>query len=144
MTDLRQLLSRAHAHCPLALQAEIEAALAVSKRATRLPEDWRPSPQLMNWAAAERPDISCTAQVDAFSDYWRSKAGKDGAKLDWDATFRNWIRNCRTVYKPAPPPERPQSPQRVAEVRRRELGPANPAILQMLDGLASKLHINRR
>ena len=26
-------------------------------------------------------------------DYWISKPGKDGLKLDWRATFRNWVRS---------------------------------------------------
>ena len=29
----------------------------------------------------------------AFRDYWISKPGRDGKKLDWRATFRNWLRN---------------------------------------------------
>jgi hypothetical protein len=138
MSDLRALLLRASVYCPSGLQEEIDAALAVTKRAKRLPDDWRPSPELMNWAIKERPDISCTAQVDAFRDYWMAKAGKDGAKLDWDATFRNWIRNCRTVYKTLPP-ERTPSPQQVAIVRR-QMEPVNPKVLQMLDDVAAKLH----
>ena len=27
-----------------------------------------------------------------FADHWRAKPGKDGAKLDWRATWRNWCR----------------------------------------------------
>lgn len=42
-------------------------------------------------------DLLCI--FDTFKDYWISKAGKDGVKLDWFATWRNWIR--RQEVKPA-------------------------------------------
>ena len=29
-----------------------------------------------------------------FKDFWRAKPGKDGMKLDWNATFRNWMRRA--------------------------------------------------
>lgn len=141
MTDPRALLQLAHPYCPPALQAEIEAALAVSKRATRLPDGWRPCPALMNWASAERPDLSITGQVEAFSDFWRAKAGKDATKLDWDATFRNWIRNCRTVYKPVPAPDRTPTPTQVAAKRKVE-PTVSPAIQQLLGDFAAKMRIN--
>lgn len=33
-------------------------------------------------------------EADKFRDYWTAKAGKDAAKLDWLATWRNWCRNA--------------------------------------------------
>ena len=27
-----------------------------------------------------------------FRDFWHAKAGKDAAKIDWDATWRGWCR----------------------------------------------------
>lgn len=29
-----------------------------------------------------------------FADYWHAKAGRDAAKLDWSATWRNWCRKA--------------------------------------------------
>lgn len=66
-----------------------------AKKATRLPKDWEPSPELVNWATAERPDLDLKVATESFVDFWVAKAGKDGAKLDWVATYRNWIRNQR-------------------------------------------------
>jgi hypothetical protein len=31
--------------------------------------------------------------IEGFCDYWKGRPGAGGLKLDWDATFRNWIRN---------------------------------------------------
>lgn len=64
-------------------------------RASRLSPDWQPSDELCAWARSERPDLNIAAQVDAFRDYWIAKPGSSGTKLDWDATFRNWVRNCK-------------------------------------------------
>jgi hypothetical protein len=30
---------------------------------------------------------------DQFKDYWISQAGQKGVKLDWFATWRNWVRS---------------------------------------------------
>ncbi len=57
-----------------------------------LPDDWKA------WAQQERPDISDPAIrriADSFKDFWLSKPGKDGTKLDWPAVWRNWIRRER-------------------------------------------------
>lgn len=27
-----------------------------------------------------------------FADYWRGRSGKDGVKINWEATWRNWVR----------------------------------------------------
>ena len=32
-----------------------------------------------------------------FADFWHAKAGKDACKLDWLATWRNWIRNQKAT-----------------------------------------------
>ena len=64
-------------------------------RGTRLPADWTPSESLLDWAKETRSDLDLGNTIESFRDFWLSKAGKDGAKLDWDATFRNWVRNQR-------------------------------------------------
>lgn len=61
-------------------------------RGSRLPADWQPSEILKAWAAKERPDLNIQPIVEKFSDYWRGIPGSRGCKLDWDATFRNFIR----------------------------------------------------
>lgn len=54
---------------------------------TDLPADWRA------WCDTERPDLDPVAVWARFRDHWVAKAGKDGVKLDWLATWRNWVRN---------------------------------------------------
>lgn len=66
-------------------------------RGTRLPQDWLPDDSLKAWASNERPDLDMPSTVESFRDYWSAKAGKDATKTDWDATFRNWVRNQRNA-----------------------------------------------
>ncbi|NID06629.1 hypothetical protein HBF26_17170 [Luteibacter jiangsuensis] len=67
---------------------------ASPKRGKRLPDDWQPSPALIAWAGSDHPQVDLRIEVPKFCDYWHDKAGKDATKLDWDGTFRNWIRTA--------------------------------------------------
>lgn len=70
-------------------------ASAAKKRGTRLPDDWVPSFALKKWALDETNNQASflVTEVFKFKDYWKACSGQKGVKLDWDATFRNWIRN---------------------------------------------------
>jgi uncharacterized protein YdaU (DUF1376 family) len=61
-------------------------------RGTRLPADWKPSDDQIAFCKAERPDLHPVATGDRFRDYWIAQPGSKGVKLDWDATWRNWVR----------------------------------------------------
>ena len=65
------------------------------KRATRIPEGFTPSPEVIEAMRAECPRVDLEAENRKFVDYWSAKAGKDATKLDWDATWRNWIRRAK-------------------------------------------------
>lgn len=75
-----------------------EVTRTPEKRASRfalrqLPEDWAV------FCTTERPDLDPGTTFQRFSDYWQSKAGKDGRKLDWTATWRNWCRSERPPHR---------------------------------------------
>ncbi len=61
-------------------------------RGSRLPANWVPNKELADWSKAERPDLDLRKVLEEFRDYWTSVAGSKGVKLDWDATWRNWVR----------------------------------------------------
>jgi len=63
-------------------------------RGSRLPPDWTPEGDY------DREEL------ERFRDYWIAKAGKDGVKLDWQATWRNWLRNSKQ-WKPTHPIAKP-------------------------------------
>lgn len=74
-------------------QAAQPKTTAPRKRGCRLPENWEPSEETKAWAMTERKDLDIQRVLDSFTDYWRAKTGSAATKLDWDATFRNWVRN---------------------------------------------------
>ena len=64
-----------------------------------LPEEWD------KFCKTERPDLKPVEVWNQFKDYWIAQGGQKGAKLDWFATWRNWVRNqkvqaVRTIDKP--------------------------------------------
>ncbi len=67
------------------------------KRGTRLPEDWELETEWGRWAEKERrwPPDRIVQTAERFKDFWISKPGTAGLKLDWFATWRNWVRNER-------------------------------------------------
>ena len=64
-------------------------------RATRLPAPFVLESEWREWAKAHRPDLDPDLTAAKFADYWHAKPTKDGRKLDWLATWRNWVREER-------------------------------------------------
>lgn len=60
-------------------------------RATRLPDQDLPD-AWRDFCQTERPDLVPDQTYAKFRDYWTAKPGKAGTKLDWLATWRNWVR----------------------------------------------------
>jgi hypothetical protein len=81
------------------------------KRARRLADDWALPASWGRWALNEGySEATIRLQADTFSDFWRAKGGKDAAKLDWEATWRNWMRKIpksggRNFGTPSPKPK---------------------------------------
>jgi hypothetical protein len=56
-----------------------------------------PPPEWIAYCELARPDLNAKEVFAGFRDYWIAKAGKEGIKLDWLATWRNWVRNQKGV-----------------------------------------------
>jgi uncharacterized protein YdaU (DUF1376 family) len=65
---------------------------SVIARGTRLPMDWSPRPE----------DGQNDEELAKFKDHYAAVAGAKGVKLDWDATWRNWLRNSKQWKGNAP------------------------------------------
>lgn len=78
------------------------APSGASPKGTRIPSDWQLTPELAQWATTERPGFPVMAEAAKFRDYWTAKTGKDATKTDWDATWRNWVRNARLPGQASP------------------------------------------
>lgn len=88
---------------PIKEPEEVEAppsappAAKPDPRGSRLPPEWQPSPADVAYAA-ER-GLNPASVAENFRDFWHAKAGQDGRKLDWPATWRRW---CRTDAEKRP------------------------------------------
>lgn len=88
-----------------------------TKRPTRIPDDFAPTPEMVAWARQKVPDINGPLETEKFVNYWRAKAGKDALKLDWVATWKNWLLRAdpaspRSRSPSSPPPVSPRNEHR--------------------------------
>lgn len=70
------------------------ATRAATKRGTRIPDDFTVTAPMVEWARKTVPQVDGRLETEKFINYWRGKAGKDATKLDWEATWRNWMLNA--------------------------------------------------
>lgn len=82
------------------------------ERGTRLPEDWEPSPELVAQLRAKFA-VDPLQFLPRFRNYWLSKPGKDGRKLDWDRTFANWAERDAETQRRNPSAGRPDAGARM-------------------------------
>lgn len=80
-------------------------------RGTRVPADFQPDGAMLAWAALKRPDVDPVFETEKFTNYWKAIPGAKGRKLDWPATWNNWILGARATpgYAPALPAAAPPS-----------------------------------
>ena len=76
-------------------ERETEVEVKRGTKGSRLSADWVLPEDWESWARQERPDLNPQKVGEQFKDFWIAKAGAAGVKLDWQATWRNWVRNQR-------------------------------------------------
>jgi len=64
-----------------------------NKRGSRLSSDFLFTGDWLAFCKQERPDLEPVQTFEKFKDYWIAQAGQKGVKLDWFATWRNWVRS---------------------------------------------------
>jgi uncharacterized protein YdaU (DUF1376 family) len=64
-----------------------------NKRGLRLASNFCLTKEWEDFCVEQRPELNAKKTFDQFKDYWVSQAGQKGVKLDWFATWRNWVRN---------------------------------------------------
>lgn len=111
-----------------------DQTLVSRKRATTLPDGWTPEPE-PDLIRSVGGDVAARRELAKFRDYWVAQPGARGRKKDWQATWRNWLRNAEQYGARASPQEdrRASSPvvgsdewaareEEQAELERRVLG----------------------
>lgn len=96
------------------------------RRGHPLPDDFTVTEEMAVWAREKAPSCG-TADHEAFCDYWRGIPGAKGRKLDWVATWRNWMRReheRRARPTNARPGNRPAPDDRIAAIQALKHHPA--------------------
>ncbi len=73
------------------------------RRGTRLPNDWVLPGEWGRWAIQETglPRERILLEAATFADYWQALPGAKAVKLDWEKTWRNWIRRAASSFRTA-------------------------------------------
>jgi hypothetical protein len=91
------------------------------KRGSRLESEWWPSTSEVEYALAKGLDLArVSLEAEKFRNYWTAKAGAGASKLDWTATWQNWILNAKEPRNGQSKPSVVERGRRLAE-RAREL-----------------------
>ena len=84
----------------LAVQPPLMAEIAPppaspATRGSRLDPDWTPSATTIAWTHREaETGLDITVEWAKFQDYWLARAGAGARKVDWDRTWKNWVRKA--------------------------------------------------
>jgi len=78
----------------------INKTLKNKREGERLPEDFEPTQKSWDIMAEHFPQVDLKLETHSFKDYWFSATGTNATKKDWDAAWRNWIRNSYKRAKP--------------------------------------------
>lgn len=96
---------RGNASIPIPIDSKKDIAKAISKenktppkskpkiKGSRLPDDWYPGDGAFAWSLDQIGAVETNGQIEHFKDHWKAESGARSVKRDWDAAFRNWIRN---------------------------------------------------
>jgi hypothetical protein len=104
-------------------ETETETSSSTKKRepatrGSRLHIDWRPSQETVDKIQAECPGVDYRREHATFVDYWIAQPGAKGVKLDWEATWRNWMRRKQGDTTRGGAPKVSKAAQNAAEYRR--------------------------
>lgn len=119
----------------------------VRRNGTRLPDDWTLPKEWADWATQERPDLNAQRVGEQFKDFWISKAGAGATKLNWQATWRNWVRaqnaprlNPADVVRTTVPSTNERDPTLVRlDEERKNWKPPAPEVMAKMQALKGKV-----
>jgi pyocin large subunit-like protein len=73
----------------------------LSKKGTRWTAKSNVEQEWINWAIEQGlSEEAARLEADKFSDYWIATTGAKATKLNWFATWRNWVRNAQKKTTP--------------------------------------------
>ncbi|WP_323956210.1 helix-turn-helix domain-containing protein [Aeromonas caviae] len=86
---------------PVSPQGDKRPDSGPPRRGTRLPNDWVLPGEWGRWAIQETglPRERILLEAATFADYWQALPGAKAVKLDWEKTWRNWIRRAASSFR---------------------------------------------
>jgi hypothetical protein len=76
----------------LPVPIEIARIPRATSKGTRIPDPFVVDEPMREWALERNMQPQWVLrQTERFTNYWQGKPGKDGVKVDWRATWRNWL-----------------------------------------------------
>lgn len=73
-----------------------------TNRGSRLATTWQLPDEWLEWTLKEKPNLvphEIEAEAKRFKDFWIACAGQKAVKMDWAATWRNWVRSTNSFSK---------------------------------------------
>lgn len=103
-----------------------KAVVAPRKRGTRIPEPFLVTPEMRQWATERTPGVDVNSATEKFVNHWRA-ATRNATKLDWLATWRNWLisdfdRSPARSGKPTPEQRARQTMALAMDIDMKEIG----------------------
>ena len=104
------------------------------------PKEWE------DFCIQTRPELHPNKTFDQFKDYWIAQAGQKGVKLDWFATWRNWVRSTNApkpnpadiVRLTVPPSNEPDPALEKIKADEKKTRPPTPEELAIFNSLRRK------
>jgi hypothetical protein len=105
---------------------------------TRIPDDFALTAEMIAWGKTKFPAFDGEAETENFIDYWRGRAGAAAEKVDWIATWRNWIRRAAKDAGSRASPGRAANKPATGDLRRAQ---GNDAAASLKARIAAGEHI---
>lgn len=68
-----------------------EGEASSGRRATRIPEEFDVTPEMVVWVERECPSVNWRHHSQRFVNYWKAASGRNAVKHDWPRTWQNWM-----------------------------------------------------
>jgi uncharacterized protein YdaU (DUF1376 family) len=81
------MLSQSHTQSIASVYKKTKPTVC-QKNGCRLPADWKP-----------KEHTELVLELENFRDYWLAQPGQKAVKVDWDATWRVWVRRSGQTYR---------------------------------------------
>lgn len=71
-------------------------------RAHRIPDDFAVTPDMVEWARENCPDVDGRFETAQFTDYWAAASGSNAKKVDWRRAWQVWMRKAQQDRRGVP------------------------------------------